>query len=108
MVKTSNSACRRYVEKCLPFIGSNLAAVWVSQRYIVYSYGPHWPLFIYEQVTDTWYANSDKFSRSTSRHYSQAHPLVEMVMLSVEDMKAVVRGGSVGLIEAANERMETV
>jgi hypothetical protein len=30
------------------------------------------------------------------------------VMLSVEDMKAVVRGGSVALIEAANERMETV
>jgi hypothetical protein len=86
---------------------------WCNGRYMVFSYGTHWPLFIYEQVTDTWYANRDKYSQSTSRHYSQANPSmynpeIKLVPLSVHDMKAVVRGGSVGLIEAANERMETV
>jgi hypothetical protein len=113
MAKTSNSACRRYVEKCLPFLGSNLSAVWISQRYIVYSYGPHWPLFIYEQVTDTWYANRDKRSQSTSRHYSQANPStyapqIKLVPLSTRDMAVVADAGSVGLIEAANARLETV
>ena len=108
MVKTTNYNCRSYVRQCQPFVASHLWGEWSNGRYMVFSYGQHWPLFVYEQVTNTWYGNQNKYSPTTSRHYSQAHPLVEMVMLSVDDMKAVVRGGSVALIEAANERMETV
>jgi hypothetical protein len=112
MPRTSNSACRRYVEECLPFLGNNLSAVWKAKKYIVYSYGPHWPLFIYEQATDTWYANRDKYSQSTSRHYSQANPStynpeIKPVPLSAQDMHVVRDYGSVGLIAAANERLET-
>jgi len=113
MPKTANYNCRSYVEKLQPFVASHMWGEWLNDRYVVFSYGAHWPLFIYEQATDTWYANRDKYSQSTSRHYSQANPStynpeIKPVPLSVHDMKAVVRGGSVGLIEEANERLETV
>ena len=108
--RTSNKACRQYVEKCLPFVASHMWGEWLNGRYVVFSYGQHWPLFIYEQATDMWYGNQNKYSRTTSRHYSQANPStynpqIKLVPLSVDDMKAVVRGGSVGLIVAANERL---
>ncbi len=113
MTKTANYNCRSYVEKCQPFVASNMWGEWSNGRYMVFSYGTHWPLFIYEQVTDTWYANRDKYSPTTGRHYSQANPStynpqIKLVPLSTHDMKAVVRGGSVGLIEAANARLATV
>jgi len=113
MPRISNCNCRSYVEKCQPFVASHLWGEWLNGRYVVFSYGQHWPLFIYEQATDTWYANPEKFSRSTSRHYSQANPStynpeIKPTLLTVQDMKAVMYGGSVGLIEAANARLETV
>jgi len=73
--------CRPYVQGLKPFRNSNgqLYATWVrdsaGDRYIVYSYGEHWPLHIWDSVSQCWYSNTDRRSRTTSRHYSQAHPL---------------------------------
>ena len=74
----------------------------IIKRYVVYSYRYSWPLFIYEPVTGVWYANKSKYSRTTSRHYSQAHPLCDVTPLDVEDMVVVMRKGSVGLIQSSN------
>ena len=47
------------------FQGSNLFGQWMTKRdqpysrYVVYSYGYHWPLFVYEN--GVWYENADKF-----------------------------------------------
>lgn len=38
--------------------------------YVVYSYGPHWPLAAFHAPTGTWFVNEDKYSRTTSRHLS--------------------------------------
>jgi len=40
--------------------------------YAAFSYGSHWPLFVFYR--GKWYANSDKASRTTSKHYGCAHP----------------------------------
>jgi hypothetical protein len=50
-----------------------------SDRYVVYSYGTHWPLYIYDALSTSWFANSGKYSRTTSRHYQQARPAYDAV-----------------------------
>lgn len=40
-----------------------------GHQYVVYSYGYHWPLAVYDRGTCTWYVNEDKYSVTTSRHF---------------------------------------
>lgn len=47
----------------------------ITQIYVVYSYGTHFPMYIYLPHQDQWFGNSDKYSRTTSSHQSQANPL---------------------------------
>jgi len=62
-----------------------------SQRYVVFSYGGHWPLFIYDYGTQRWFENDDRYSKTTSKHRSKAHPLPPegTTKLSVIEMKIV-------------------
>jgi len=76
----------QYVSQCKPFKNSNgqLYGHWEAggvaysdgggMRYVVYSYGKHWPLFVWDDETQRWYGNSDKHSVTTSKHRTYAHP----------------------------------
>lgn len=96
--RTTNRGARKYVQTLTPFTNSNnqLFARWVSpQLYVVFSYGDHWPLFIYSTDTKRWYANEDKASRTTSHHYSYAYPHSghPVMARSCTWMKRAVRDG---------------
>lgn len=87
--RVANSDARRYVQNLKEFKGSNTYSMWVhdrygGSRYLVYSYGEHWPLFIYED--GKWYENADKYSRTTSKHHGQLHPLYATEEHSADDM----------------------
>ena len=56
--------------------------------YVVYSYRRTWPLFI--NWRGVWFRNEDKFSRTTSKHSSQAHPLTACVPLTTNQMLFLV------------------
>lgn len=105
--KVSGWKGRSYVQERKPFTNHNkqLYAEWVSPHiYVVYSYGPHWPLYIYCADTNCWYANEDKVSRTTSRHSSQTHPLVDTHPRSCTWMKqAVDRGTAFILLSHCDE-----
>lgn len=45
-----------------------------SHTYTVYSYGRHFPMYVYDYVTGEWYGNADKYSRTTSSHQSKTRP----------------------------------
>lgn len=115
MNRVSNRNARQCVQATRTFKGSNMWGEWYEQgipetgeivkRYVVYSYRYTWPLFVYEPTTSTWYANTSKVSRTTSRHFSQAHPLVDTAPLCVDDMIVVRSRGSVGLVESSNNLM---
>lgn len=88
--KTCNRDCRSYVKSLTPFDTSSkphakngtIFARWTTpDTYVVYSYGTHWPLHICVVNPDNgsriWFSNEDKHSRTTSKHYGQAHPLVD-------------------------------
>ena len=57
--------------------------------YVVFSYGLHWPLFIYDYNKRQWYGNSDKYSVTTSRHYGKLNP-GNVLPLPCEEMKRLV------------------
>jgi hypothetical protein len=80
--RIANRDCRSYVQNRHSFIGSNLYAEHRlvgnyphsdCRHYTVYSYGYHYPMYIH--VPDVgWFENEDKYSMTTSKHRSQAHP----------------------------------
>ncbi len=94
-MKIANRDARQYVQRLHPFEGSNLFAQYKPEgngvRYIVYSYGHHWPLFVH--CHDTWFENEDRFSVTTSKHRTQSHPHCPTVLLSVEWMRKLAQGG---------------
>lgn len=96
-MKVANKRARTYVKTLTPFKGSNTFAEWRAanpdaRRYIVYSYGYHWPLFIWEN--GVWYENEDKYSVSTSKHASQLHPHAETRKVSAADMDGIAYMGA--------------
>ena len=109
MVKRINGRhSRGYVKARTPFKNSNgqLYAEWLGldgrenseARYCVYSYGPHWPLFIYVPQVDTWFENKDKYGPTTSKHRTFTHPHCETVALSLKQMMVLDRLGYSSLI----------
>lgn len=74
-MKTSNSACSAFVSERVPFTANNIFGQnWAQGIYVVFSYGTHWPLFVYDSKRNKWYSNSSKYGVTTSKHYGQAHP----------------------------------
>ena len=102
-VKTSNIKCRTLVQSLKPFNGSNLFAVRISgnadlnltERYVVYSYGKHFPLFVNQD--GIWYENQDRYSVSTSKHRSQSHPHTNTVPMTTSALIRIVEDGIAGL-----------
>jgi uncharacterized protein (UPF0333 family) len=74
MTKTSNSKARPLVENRENFKGSNTYGINSDTCYTVYSYGTHFPLFVYAKRLKVWIENKDRYSVSTSKHKSQLRP----------------------------------
>ena len=68
-------------------------------RYVVYSYGTHFPMYIWDEVTQRWYGNRDKYSITTTRHQRYAcpgysyHDDVPIQWLDTGKMIAIARYG---------------
>lgn len=102
MDRVANKDCRSYVERKEEFKGSNLYARKIGKIYVVYSYGEHYPMFLFRK--GWWYENDDGSSRSTEKQRSQARPyegvpqnpdadFSEFIfrLLTTEDMKNIIR-----------------
>lgn len=119
---TSGWAARQYVQKLQPFRnnatggkGPKNASLWgewttfaddSDPLYVVYSYGRHWPLWA--NWKGVWFGNTDKFSRTTTKHYSQTHPHKGFVGLSKIDMEYLVLFGepdATALVAAARLKL---
>lgn len=63
--------------------------------YVVYSYGSHYPMFIYDLETDQWFINGDRYSVTTSKQSSILRPKgVDMVKLDTTWMLTLKNTGS--------------
>ena len=97
--RVANKVIGAYIDKLEIVEGSNIftenSGYQEQPLYIVYSYGWHFPMYIYCRQADLWYGNSDKYSASTSKHQSQARPTQPIAQwLTTEEMKDMVRHGS--------------
>lgn len=92
MPRVSNSNARGLVVHRRPFTGSNTYSRELHDgSYAVFSYGEHWPLYLWFRSVNRWYGNQDKYSRTTSKHASQLRPLGEFILhRSVQQMRALV------------------
>ena len=97
---TTNKNAHLYVQTLTPFQGSNVFGEFMNDMYTVYSYGYHFPLFVYDHQHDRWLENDDSYSPSTARHKSQLRPAQHTIKCTTEQMQAVIRAGSImGIIQ---------
>ncbi len=95
--RIANGNASAYVRARKPFLGSSTFGADVEGRYVVCSYGSHWPLFIYDN--NQWFFNSTRYDgRTTNKHFTQLHPGCEGTPLPVEKMIEVFRYGFVGTL----------
>lgn len=72
-MRIANRDARRFVNDCISFRGNNLyGEILRVGLYVVYSFGNHFPL--YAKIKGKWYRNKEKYSRTTSKHVTQACP----------------------------------
>ena len=94
MIRTSNKDARLYVERKVEFNGSNTYARWEQgthdKLYVVYSYGQHYPMYVYDAQLDMWFENSDGYSVSTAKHHSQLRPSADTVSKTTQELKDLV------------------
>lgn len=90
--RISNKYARRYVEERKVFRGSNIFSEFKSCFYVVYSYGHHFPMYVYNINTRIWYENKDKYSCSTSRHQSQCRPSFNTIKVTTSELGSIIRG----------------
>ena len=69
-----------------------------ERLYIVYSYGEHYPMFIYSEAANMWFGNSTRYSKTTSKHWGQAHPGGDVTPLCQKDMDLCVSKGVAWLV----------
>lgn len=110
-IRTANSRCRKLVEQRLEFRGHNLFGEWRTKvreddgsTYTVYSYGHHFPIYVWDREAERWYGNKCKYSPTTSKHQSQAMPFgVEITWVDTDDLIAIAKHGVNGWIRARME-----
>lgn len=72
-MRVSNNTASEQVNNKVNFDGSNTYGRNQGKKYVVYSYGKHFPIYVFKR--GKWYGNSDKYSVSTSKHQTQLRPL---------------------------------
>jgi hypothetical protein len=96
MQRISNSKARPVVNSMEEFKGSNTFAVWENPVcYVVYSYGKHFPMYVFDVVADMWFGNYDKYSSSTSKHQSQLRPSGNIIYKNTQFLQNVIYDGLV-------------
>ena len=71
--------------------------------YAIYSYGYHFPMYVYDEVSGQWLGNSSKYSRTTTSHQSKYRPPEVAKWFDTGELKAIVDFGLIGYI---TKRME--
>ena len=82
-----------YTTYRIPFKNRNetLFANEVDDFYVVYSYGEHFPIYVYDHQCEMWFGNDDKYSPTTSKHQTMARPEVdEMHRLSTDVLNQII------------------
>ena len=93
MSKTTLNEMARLVQEAEPFEGNSVSAKWIDKLYCVFSYGSHFPMYVFDGVIGEWIANNDKYSSTTSRHQSKCKPNNVRFTMNTHALKEVISCG---------------
>jgi hypothetical protein len=102
MIKINNNQMSEYTTEQLSFTNNNETVftegtinVWEGQEvYVVYSYGKHFPMYLYDYQSELWFGNEDKYSPTTSKHQTLARPQFDEIhMLPTDTLKDIIHSG---------------
>jgi len=94
MNKIANKNAKVVVTECKEFKGSNTFGVWENEFcYAVYSYGKHFPMYVYDAISHAWFGNYDKYSQSTSKHMSQCRPTGDVIYKTTAFLNNIIYDG---------------
>jgi hypothetical protein len=93
---SSNKQAGQHVTNKEPFKGSNTWGEWIKDLYVVYSYGRHFPMYVWDEKLGMWFGNEDKYSRSTTRQQGQLRPSAPFISYyNTDSLIKLVSTGSV-------------
>lgn len=98
MNRPNNKDVGHYVKGRLEFQAHNMNGKWVSPNkrewlYVVYSYGEHFPMYVYSQDSGDWFENGNRYSNTTTRHKSQARPTSNTIKVDTDTIREIVAFG---------------
>lgn len=96
MASLTNRQCAAYAQALKPFKNGNktLYGDWAdANTYVIYSYGSHFPIYAWVRQTNRWYANEDKFSRTTTNHQRITCPSQTTIPVSTSFIKSLAIQG---------------
>jgi hypothetical protein len=102
-MRIANRQAAHYVRKHEEFNGSHLFAekrpAGEGYRYAVFSYGHHWPLYVFDSEHEVWFGNKDTYSPTTSIHAGRSRPPRVDHWLDISSMLRVADEGYVGFVK---------
>lgn len=90
MPRTNHKDARLCVQRTEHFNAHNLFSEEHNGNYIVFSYGRHYPLWVFNRATRKWYGNSVKYSPSTSRQQSMTRPSGEVEYKTTKELLSLI------------------
>ena len=103
MAKTTLRDMHAEVEGCRVFEGNSVFSTSNNDLYAVYSYGYHFPMYVYDFAIGEWVGNEDKYSVTTSKHQGKCRPNIVRYWLSTEAIKDLIELGGFVQYKTARE-----
>ena len=103
MSYTTLNEMRREVEGRREFEGNSAYGEDRDGFYTVFSYGYHFPMYVYDEAIGEWVGNSDKYSATTSRHQSKCRPNNVRHWLNTNELKHMIQMGGFVKYKTARE-----
>jgi hypothetical protein len=92
-MRVSNKNAIEYIEEFEPFHASNMFGEWYGVNYVVYSYGYHFPMWVWDSQSRIWIGNLEKYSRSTTRQQSLTRPHQVDKWVDTQSLKSIAEHG---------------
>lgn len=71
--------------------------------YVVYAYGDHYPMYVWDEGAQAWYGNHSKYSPTTTKYPRMYDPDRVQEWFNAVDMVSITELGIVGFVQARLE-----
>lgn len=102
----NNADIHKHIDKLEEFENrtKSIYSVKSKEQYVVYSYGYHFPMYVFDFESGVWLGNLDKSTPTTMRHLTKARPSQGIYQwFSTDKLKTIIVQG---YTQAITQRLE--